>query len=311
MEKASHIKNGKIFDKGKIMQSNRIIKGKQGNLSNREKKLLLQLVLNLNIYDDDLIVQFNGTEICENMSIPLPNKVRDLKKVTSDLQSRIFWLESDNKKDFKRYVLIPTVEYDESKDILKIRLNEDLRKDFIDLHDHFTKYMLQDIMELMGDFSIRIYELAIWNRANIKKGNWSLKYEIDELREMILGLENTKYKTVGNFISAVIKRAIDEINDKTIIDIEFEKIMQGRKCSHIILKCSFKGKEKKSPDPDVVVTSELTIDDMYNNLPVEIQEEIKDRCNKEIPSSGSFHENLKSKNELREKYIIEAWGKIQ
>ena len=112
----------------------------------------------------------------------------------------------------------------------------------------FTQYQLKNILKLKSSHSIRVYEL-LKQYETIRKR----KFEVEELKSY-LGLENN-YSTFKDFEKYVLKVAMAEINEKTDIVINYEKIRKGRRIGEIKFTI-----EPKAIDEDQALMEALSSD---------------------------------------------------
>jgi len=113
------------------------------------------------------------------------------------------------------------------------------------LAGNYNKLFFDDIAHMKSEHSIIIYKMVRNNHnMNQKYGrDDNLLLKIDVLREA-LGLGG-KYKTNYDFKRFVIEKAVDEINKKSPLFVEFEQVKRGRK----IDAYSFKSSDKTKPLP--------------------------------------------------------------
>ncbi len=100
----------------------------------------------------------------------------------------------------------------------------DFRKRFDPTKDRYTSYELSNVIHLQT-YGVRIYELL---KQYERVGHRTI--EISKLKEYFNIID--EYPRFSNFFHMVIKRSINDINEKTDIDVpieEIQKIKKGRK----------------------------------------------------------------------------------
>lgn len=108
---------------------------------------------------------------------------------------------------------------------------------------YFTQYLLQQTSQLKSAYSVRLYELLVqWKEA--KK---TPVFEINTFREQ-LGLGVNEYQIMGNFKLRVLDMAVNEINEKTDLKINYEQQKKGRKISGFQFKVLVKSKPIKDKE---------------------------------------------------------------
>ena len=111
--------------------------------------------------------------------------------------------------------------------------------------DFFTQYLLRQTATLNSVYSVRLYELiAQWRSAK----NTPV-FELEIFRGQ-LGLGVTDYKKMNDFKKRVLDLAVNEINDKTDLKVEYENVKEGRKIIGFKFTVREKPKPKSKPAAD-------------------------------------------------------------
>ena len=122
--------------------------------------------------------------------------------------------------------------------IIGIKFSEAVLPFLSNLTNNFTQYLKQDIAGLSSAYAIRFYELIMQY-----KSTGYVKLSLADLRNMLdLG---SKYEATKDLKVRVIETAINEINKKTPIKVNYELLKTGRKFTHLELK--FKPKKESKP----------------------------------------------------------------
>ena len=109
--------------------------------------------------------------------------------------------------------------------------------------EFFTKYLLEQTATMTSNYSVRLYELLVqWKQA--KK---TPMFELQEFRGQ-LGVEDDEYKAMSNFKIRVLDLAVEEINEKSDLNINYSQKKKGRK----IIGFTFTVHEKPKAKADVV-----------------------------------------------------------
>lgn len=103
----------------------------------------------------------------------------------------------------------------------------------------FTKYHIEQTHALNSRYSLRLYELVV---QYLKIGKTPI-FELKKFRFQ-LGLLLENYKEMKNFKKYVLDLAVNEINEKTNIDISYEQKKKGRVITGFIFTVNEKRKEK-------------------------------------------------------------------
>ncbi|MHA1178942.1 replication initiation protein RepM [Psychrobacter faecalis] len=109
--------------------------------------------------------------------------------------------------------------------------------------EFFTKYLLEQTATMTSNYSVRLYELLVqWKQA--KK---TPMFELQEFRGQ-LGVEDDEYKAMSNFKIRVLDLAVEEINEKSDLNINYTQKKKGRK----IIGFTFTVHEKPKTKTDVI-----------------------------------------------------------
>ena len=121
--------------------------------------------------------------------------------------------------------------------------------------EFFTKYLLEQTATMTSNYSVRLYELLVqWKQA--KK---TPMFELQEFRGQ-LGVEDDEYKAMSNFKIRVLDLAVEEINEKSDLNINYTQKKKGRK----IIGFTFTVHEKPKAKIDVVSKErDANIADMF------------------------------------------------
>ena len=109
--------------------------------------------------------------------------------------------------------------------------------------EFFTKYLLEQTATMTSNYSVRLYELLVqWKQAKRTP-----MFELQEFRGQ-LGVEDDEYKAMSNFKIRVLDLAVEEINEKSDLNINYTQKKKGRK----IIGFTFTVHEKPKAKTDVV-----------------------------------------------------------
>lgn len=220
---------GYMDENNLVVKANKFIEAK-GRMTTLEQKLIAGLISEITPEDEDFQeYDLNISELKRDLRITDTRIYETLKETANNLQKKDIVLEEITPKGKKKFIvtrIISSAEYVEGEGRIKIRFDPVLKPYFIGLQNQFTKYQLKHILELKGSHSIRIYELL--KQCQVMKKR---EFMTEQLKE-ILGLQN-EYERFYDFEKYVLKTAKNEINKKTDITIDYEKIKEGRKIEKI------------------------------------------------------------------------------
>ena len=163
---------------------------------------------------------------------------------------------------------VSQAKYLDAEAIIEIMLtpavvNEITRIDAIEAKTLFTRFALEQVASMKSVYSVRLYELLNqWKQA--KKA----RFDLDVFRAQ-LGIEVDEYKAMNDFKKRVLQIAIDEINEKSDIQVSYEQEKKGRKITGFKFKVLTKDKPKnakqESNSRDADTVDMFTVDGLNDN----------------------------------------------
>ncbi|WP_186672970.1 replication initiation protein [Sporosarcina sp. BP05] len=229
-----------------VAQSNELITARHNNpLTSREQKLILAMVSEIQPDDEDFkeyrisLKNFN-----ELLGLKGSTKYTQMREIMENLMKKTIQIP---RKD-KGWLLVHWVssaEYVDGSGVIELTFSPKLKPYLLQLQQ-YTSYKLSNILSLNSTYSIRLYEII---KRYSYLGTWDCPLE--NLREMI-GVQEDMYKQYGHFKSRVLKRAVDEVNEKTDVKVVFEEIKKGRSVD----KIKFTIRKSSAPEIEPVEETE-------------------------------------------------------
>lgn len=191
------------------------------------------------------------------------SKQKDLiKSALVELQKSYIAIETDKK--FETYSWVTHAVFSEEDHKIAIEINHHLGQALVEYKNGFTAIQLQELGRLQSFYAMRFYEIALSWRGKKgiegnKKGCWYFEYSVQDLRKTFQMKDDEYAGRMTNFITKVIKNPIDEVNEKTNLNIEVEKKKDGKNVVGFIFHCS----EKAEPiqikkGTDVILIDEIS-----------------------------------------------------
>lgn len=107
---------------------------------------------------------------------------------------------------------------------VSLRCNSELKTAFFELKERgYQKYQLKDTLSLTHKATKLLYFILLDHRY----GNYEWTVELPELRTK-LGIGKKKYESFKDFNKYILKKAKEEINEKTSLKFTYEPIKRGR-----------------------------------------------------------------------------------
>jgi len=241
---------------------NKLIEAKY-KLTLEEQRLILLTIAQVDKDDED----FKTYKIdLKNMSEKVDKKINKtrMKDLAFAIMKKPFMLPETK----KIYNFFSAIEPIEKESALKVQFHPDLKPFLLNLKKEFTKYSLENLLNLQSIYAIRIYQLL---KQYEQIG--SRKFNVDELREILQTPKS--YKNFTDFKRKVLDISEKEINTKTDIKIEWEVTKKNRrKVVEIEFKIEkkFNENQKKSKEKQI----ENINQDIANKKQKELQNNLKD-----------------------------------
>ncbi|BDD12971.1 hypothetical protein FUAX_54030 (plasmid) [Fulvitalea axinellae] len=206
----------------KVVKSNKVINAKE-SFSLYQQRIILLICAQIKPEDQDFteykipIRDIVGLESGKKISSGY-KRVRDaargLTKSSIDIDYGGRW---------ESYAFITVAKGDIKKDYITVKLSMEMKEFFLNLKDNYTSYLLKNVYAFSkSHYSLRLYELMIQYFPKIRKR----KMDIDYLKEMFYIRD--KYKHFPSFKRRVLDVAVDEVNEKSDINITYEIVRVHR-----------------------------------------------------------------------------------
>lgn len=232
------------MSKNLVVKDNSLINASY-NLDLIEQRLILLAIIQarrskIPVTKQDKVV-INVSEYATEFGVTQTGSLyRNLKSACDVLFERQFSykeiLENGEVK-FSKSRWVSKVSYIPESGSIELFFTDDVLQLITMLEEHFTSYELEKVADLNSKYSVRLYEILIAWRSTGK----TPIIEVEDIRYR-LGVLETEYKVLADFKKRVLDLAVNEINEKTDIQVSYEQHKQGRK----IIGFSFELKTKKS-----------------------------------------------------------------
>lgn len=152
-----------------------------------------------------------------------------LKKSVKGLKKACFTIQDENSDTY--YSWIEMARLDWKKETLTIRLSEDVAQFYLRLQDHFLVYQLENILKLSTITQTRIYQWA-YSKKDFKN---DVSITVEDAKEFF-GCKNVR--TV-DFTRKYLEPALKVINDRTDLNIKYEKVKADKQYKQKITSLKF------------------------------------------------------------------------
>jgi len=233
------------------MQHNNLIEAKY-SMNLQQKRIMIWLVSQITPQDIDFKEHvLSVRELIKICSLSGESTYKQIKDITFSLIEkgiRIIDITDPNKKREIQVSWLSSADYYEGR--VKLSFSPKLKPYLLQLKNCFTSVNALDLMQFKSVHAIRIYEL-LKQYENIGERTIS----IEEIKECC-GVKN-KLKKYDHFEKKIILIAQREINSKSDINFEFERIKPSRKITGIKFLIS-KNKTYNSQNTSTIQTTETT-----------------------------------------------------
>lgn len=230
----------------------------------------------------DTPLRIDAMRYAEAFNTTRQNAYIRLREAEETLFNRRFtFTDKDNKVTKSRWV--QEVRYLETEGAIEICFTRSVVQAITRLdgsEEFFTQYLLSQTANLTSVYAVRLYELLIqW-----KSAGKTPVFELVLFRGQ-MGLEDGEYSTMSNFKKRVLDLAVNEVNEKTDINVSYTQQKRGR----AVTGFKFTIKTKKATETPKTPKNELkdvnTVD-MFTNM-TEKQIETFSRKLASMPELGS------------------------
>lgn len=239
--------------KNLVVKHNKLVEA-QGRMTALEQKFVLGVVSQITSEDEDFKeYEITINEMINIFGIDQSNVYRVVDETANNIMDRPISIREG--KSVLHTRMFSSARYIKGEGTVKFSFDPCLKPYLIQLSEQFTKYELENVINISSSHAIRIYELlkqyqTIGNRV----------FYTEELRSC-LGLENN-YKAFKDFEKRVLKVAEKEINEHTDLTISYKKIKHGRRIAKIefIIKKNYSEKELQQQQmKDICETTDFKV----------------------------------------------------
>lgn len=150
--------------------------------------------------------------------------------------------------------------------------------------EFFTQYLLSQTAQLKSVYSSRLYELLIQWRSTGKTPIINL----EDFRAQ-LGVEENQYKLMSDLKKRVLDLAINDINEKTDIKVNYQQHKKGRSISGF----SFTFKQKKTSNQPVENKRDPNTVDIFSTM-TDAQRHLFANKLSEMPEMSKYSQGTES-----------------
>jgi plasmid replication initiation protein len=253
--KKQPIKRGKKKEKDApssvaIFQHNNLVEARY-SLTLQEKRLILWLISKIQPDEADFKKhELSVKEFMKLMDLKGNANYKELQKITLGLMKKVLVIKRPIEKTLTQVNWINYAHYEEGSGKIEVSFSDVMKPFLLHLKGQFTAIEVTDLMQFTSIHAIRIYEL-LKQYENIGERTLS----IDDIKDCC-GVKD-KLSKYSSFEKDLLLIAQREINSKSDIHFEFERIKPSRKITGIKFLIS-KNKAYNSQNASTIQTTETT-----------------------------------------------------
>ena len=232
----------KLNNNENLITSNKFVKGRY-KLTKEEQNFIYLMISQINKEDKNFFeYRIHITEL-ENRELTQKNYQR-YREFADNLFKKSLRIEDDiqiiNANWFSSLTYIKDTGY------IYACFDPKLKPYFLELKKEFVKSKLTTLLQFKSKYSSRLYLLlkSDFDRQKSYKSKLLVNYEITNLH-LKFELPKSYIDFYSKFKNMFLIKAVDEINEKTELNVSYKEIKTGRKITEIEFCISSKVKEEK------------------------------------------------------------------
>ena len=227
----------KIDKNATLKQSNNLTVARY-TLSLMEQRLMFAICSQIDKNATDFErIRFSVNDLADLCNIKGDRKYDDIKRVSVKLLKRIVKIPTADGGEYITHWL-QSQRYYTSDSSIEFKIDNDLKGELLQLKKAYVNTPVSMLTSFKKKYSSRLYLIM---KKMLKIGEF--EYPLDFFRETFQ-LADT-YKKFSNIKNGVLEPAIEELNEKSDLDIKHDYIKEGRFFTKIHFSVRLKAKEMK------------------------------------------------------------------
>lgn len=212
-------------------------------LTLEEQRLLLTCIAQIKTNEDipnELTITVS--EYANIFGIQSTHAYEQVKNAAHHLYERDMKLFDPSQKTNGRLRWVYKIKYHDGQAKVTLGFSPDIKPYLAQLKGQFTSYKLCIVANLKSIYSIRLYELLMQFKATKER-----MLTIEKFRGL-LEIKENQYPRFADIRRWVLQPAVNELNIKTNLIIEWKALKQGRKINSLLFKFKENGQMKLELD---------------------------------------------------------------
>lgn len=213
----------KLDEDNLVYQSNNLINANY-DMTALEQKILLINISIINKKDTDFGLNvFRIKDLSDLLQCSPELLYRDLPKLSKKIISKVVEVYNSEKDELEQFNIIHYAKYKNKKGVVEFEINPRAKPYLLQLESFFSSFELKNALRLVGKYSIRLYQIT---KASLYKKEMYIP--LDEFKNT-LKLTQKSYDRFNNITNKILIPSVEEINQKTDIELSYETVLSGRK----------------------------------------------------------------------------------
>lgn len=281
-----------------VVKANSLIEASY-RLTLNEMRLLALTIGTMDPKSDQQIFEFSVAEFVNQFPDMNPERAYfQIKSAIERISER--WVRTEDEKRITKFRWVSSQTYFKNEGRFQISLTNEIMPYLTQLKGQFTQYQLNHISGFSSSHAIRLYELLTQYRRFGER-----LITIDELKKW-LQLEN-KYNLWAELQRWVIKPSLTEINEKSDLNIEVEKIKRGRVIHALKFVITPKRMQPTIRQPEPPAKPQLDLFDGFSEQERQAIQQHIDEHIKRLEQKGEIVGDWHIEN-ITKKAVAERWG---
>jgi plasmid replication initiation protein len=205
-----------------VVKSNEFVRSSRHHLSKGEIRLVSYIISRIKPKDIELLrFKFDKKEYIDIAGLKGNSSYENIKESIDGLWTKKWWFDDGRYLKGMSWINDPIIDKETGE--ITLVLSENMAPYLLELKEHRTQYELEYIFAMNSEYSMRLYELL---KSYASMG--SVCFEINKLKALMGADEVKSYKDYSLFRIKALQVAVNEINEKTDLFVQYKEFRSGR-----------------------------------------------------------------------------------
>ncbi|WP_432773851.1 replication initiation protein [Francisella salimarina] len=234
-----------------LVLSNQLVKGRY-QLSKEEQNFIYLMISQIEKDDTEFKEYQIHIKDLENAELTQKQYGR-YKEFAKSLMSKVVTIE--NEKSILIANWFADIEYIKNTGYIRATISQKLKPYLLQLKQEFVQAKLPILLQFKSKYSSRLYLLlkSDFDRQSKHRKNLFVIYDLEDLHNRF-ELPKSYSKVYSKFKNSFLLNALEEINEKTDLDIRYKELKTGRKITSIEIHISKKQQSEEQAIQEILST---------------------------------------------------------